>query len=391
MKNPEMPWKGGDDKKILGIQRQLTDRIKTAFEITTWENRSFLIGHGQPAFTIKINRPEGLYAISHLDELGISEAYMNESIDIIGDMFQVIKLREELKDIHPFHFLWRRIIPLFINRVKANRKSIASHYDFDSDFYLSFMDKSRCYSQALFERDDEGLEQAQKRKLDFVIESCRLKYGDNVLDVGGGWGTFTEYAGLKGINVTSLTISDKSEKFIADLIQRLKLPCRVLNHDFLNFYQPEPFDAIVILGVMEHLPDYPAVINQLKKLLKPGGIAYIDASAFRHKFVNPSFISRHIFPGGHSFLCLHNFLTCTEKMEMEILQIINDRHSYYLTCRAWAERLEASRDEIIDRWGEMLFRRFRLYLWGSAYSFFSRGLCAYRVILKSPSEIDAPD
>jgi cyclopropane-fatty-acyl-phospholipid synthase len=45
-----------------------------------------------------------------------------------------------------------------------------------------------------------------------------------------------------------------------------------------------------------------------------------------------------------------------------VLAIHNDRHSYFLTCKAWAENLEAARDEIIGRWGETLYRRFRLYL-----------------------------
>lgn len=386
METSGFSWKNSYDKIIRIIRKHLQERIKTSFEIRTWSNQTYSFGHGEPAFRVLINNPEGLTAISQMDELRICEAYMDGSLDFIGDMFQVIKLREELSDTHPLHFLWSRIVPFFIDQVRTNREAIASHYDFDCDFYLKFMDKTRCYSQAVFEKDDETLEEAQQRKLNFAIESCGLKPGDHVLDVGGGWGAFTEYAGLRGIRVTSLTISDKSEKFISDLIQRLNLPCKIINHDFLNFNSTESFDAVVILGVMEHLPDYAAVVSQLKKLLKPGGRVYIDASAFKEKYVNPSFISRHIFPGGHSFLCLHSFLTAAEKKGLEILQVINDRHSYYLTCKVWAETLEAAKDEIINKWGEMLFRRFRLYLWGSTYAFLSRGLCAYRVVLEYPEE-----
>jgi cyclopropane-fatty-acyl-phospholipid synthase len=62
----------------------------------------------------------------------------------------------------------------------------------------------------------------------------------------------------------------------------------------------------------------------------------------------------------------------------------NDRHNYYLTCKAWAERLEAARDDIIRRWGEQLYRRFCLYLWGSTFAFLNRDMEAYRVILERP-------
>jgi cyclopropane-fatty-acyl-phospholipid synthase len=64
----------------------------------------------------------------------------------------------------------------------------------------------------------------------------------------------------------------------------------------------------------------------------------------------------------------------------------NDRHNYYLTCKARAEKLEAAKDEIVRRWGEGLYRRFRLYLWGSAYAFLNRGMEAYRVVLERPRE-----
>ena len=58
-------------------------------------------------------------------------------------------------------------------------------------------DHSRCHSQAIFRSDDEPLETAQKRKLNIVLESCELKPGDRMLDVGGGWGAFVEHAGKK--------------------------------------------------------------------------------------------------------------------------------------------------------------------------------------------------
>ncbi len=64
----------------------------------------------------------------------------------------------------------------------------------------------------------------------------------------------------------------------------------------------------------------------------------------------------------------------------------NDRHNYVLTRKAWAENLDAARDEVIRRWGETLYRRFRLYLWGSAQAFLSRGAEAFRVVLERPLE-----
>jgi cyclopropane-fatty-acyl-phospholipid synthase len=374
------------DRILRMLQKRVADQIKIPFEVRLWGDRSYRFGKGEPAVKVLVKDRDGLAALSGLDELKICEAYMAGSLDVVGDMLGFVSLRGMLSDHHRLHMLWRRIAPLFIGREQTDRQAIASHYDYDNEFYLTFMDPTRCYSQAVFERDDETLEAAQHRKLDFAIDACQLQPGDRVLDVGGGWGAFTEHAGRLGIEVTSLTISSHSEAFLTDLIQRLQLPCRVLNQDFLEYTAPEPYDAIVILGVMEHLPDYPAVLRQFQRLLKPGGRVYLDASAFREKYSKPTFVSRYIFPGDHSYFCLHEFLTAVAKSPLEALAVHNDRHNYYLTCKAWAENLEAARDEIISRWGEMLYRRFRLYLWGSAYAFLSRGMDAYRVVLQRPAD-----
>jgi cyclopropane-fatty-acyl-phospholipid synthase len=367
-------------KHLSGIQ------VKIPLEIRLWGGYTYRFGEDEPTVKVLVKDRKGLEALRRLDELRICEAYMNGSLDVMGDMMGFVSLRRMLSDSHPLSYLWQRIAPWFIGRIPTDQRAIAAHYDFANEFYLQFLDPTRCYSQAVFERDDEALETAQRRKLDFAIDACRLKPGDRVLDVGGGWGSFTEYAGQRGIQVTSLTISRQSEAFLADLIQRRQLPCRVVNQDFLAHSPPEPYDAMVILGVMEHLPDYPAVLRQFQRLLKPGGRIYLDASAFREKYAKPTFIARYIFPADHAYFCLHEFLTAAAKTPMDVLAVHNDRHSYFLTCKAWAENLEAARDDIIRRWGEALYRRFRLYLWGSAYAFLSHGMEAFRVVLERPLE-----
>ncbi|MBK1709105.1 MULTISPECIES: class I SAM-dependent methyltransferase [Marichromatium] len=367
-------------------KRVFGDRVKIPLEIRLWGGRTYRFGDAEPAVKILVKDRQGLSALRRLDELRICEAYMNGSLDVQGDMLGFASLRPGLHDRHPVHHLWQRVAPWLAGRITTDRHAIAAHYDFASDFYFQFLDPTRCYSQALFERDDEPLETAQRRKLDVAIDTCRLAPGDRVLDVGGGWGSFTERAGARGIQVTSLTISRESEAFLTELIERRQLPCRVVNQDFLAYRSPEPYDAIVILGVMEHLPDYSAVLRQFRRLLKPGGRVYLDASASREKYDKPNFIARYIFPADHAFLCLHDFLRAVAKSPLEVLKVDNDRYNYFLTCKAWAENLEAARTDIIARWGETLYRRFRLYLWGSAQAFLSCGAEAFRVVLELPRE-----
>ena len=50
-----------------------------------------------------------------------------------------------------------------------------------------------------------------------------------VLDIGGGWGAFTEYGGRLGARVTSLTISQESERYIQGLIAEQGLRGTTIN------------------------------------------------------------------------------------------------------------------------------------------------------------------
>ena len=373
-----------NDRLAQRIRRRLSEsgHAILPFEVRLGNTESYCFGDGEPQFSISFKNSSGLQAIGQLDQLSFSEAYINGNLDIDGDMWAVVSNRGILRDNHPLHLLWRRLLPLLSGQLRTNQHAIADHYEIDNEFFLTFLDETRCYSQAIFERDNEPLEQAQQRKLDFAMRACHLKPGDRVLDVGGGWGSFVEHAGKQGVHVTALTLAHQSEQYLKALIQSTQLPCSVEFGDFYKHKTTRPYDAIVILGVMEHLPDYRAVLQQFQRLLKPGGRVYLDASSFRQSYSKPTFISRYVFPGNHRYFCLHDFLARVAKSNLEVQSIYNDRHSYYLTCRQWAKNLEAAREQINKRWGEKLYRIFRLYLWGSSYAFYSRSMDAFRVVLE---------
>jgi len=346
-----------------------------------------IIGKGQPVFTIVAGDQRSLAALDTLDGLVIAECYLNGALDVEGSFETLLSCRNLFADTHPIVTAWHLFAPKLRGQERSDAEHIAQHYDTEADFFLTFLDqRHRCYSQGVFERDDESLDDAMTRKLDFALASIGVKPDDRVLDVGGGWGAFTEYAGKKGVRVTSLTISRESEKFLNDLIQRERLPCEV-KYQHLHEHRPDaPYDAIVILGVTEHLPDYDKSLAQYQTLLKPGGKVYLDASAKRKKGDISSFLRKHIFPGNGSPMCLHDYLRAVSESPFQLEVVHDDRHSYGLTVKRWADRLDAARGEIERRWGRAQYRKFRLYLWGCYDSFTRDDVQAYRVVLKLPAE-----
>jgi len=354
-----------------------------AFRLVLDDGEVHDFGSGEPALTLTVRNRAGRAALASLDEFRFAMAYVAGDIDLEGDIPTLRRLRPLASDRHPLRELWSKYLhPLVFGQARSDEKWVAEHYDVEADFYLLFLDRYRCYSQAVFESPDESLDDAMARKLDFALDAVGIQPGDRMLDIGAGWGGMTEYAGRRGIRTTSLTISGPSEAYVQALIDREGLPCRVLRRHFLEYREDEPYDAIVNLGVTEHLPDYAASLEQYRRLLKPGGRLYLDASASRRKFPFSSYIYRFVFPGNATPLCLHDFLAEAAKAPFEVLAVYNDRVSYYLTCRHWAENLDRHRAEIVRRWGEQLFRRFQLYLWSSAVAMERDELTAYRVVLQ---------
>jgi cyclopropane-fatty-acyl-phospholipid synthase len=205
-----------------------------------------------------------------------------------------------------------------------------------------------------------------------------------VLDIGGGWGAFNEHAGKKGIRVTSLTISKESEKFLQGMIAREKIPCEVVNCHLYEYDPGVKFDAIVNLGVTEHLPDYKRSLAIYRRLLAKGGKIYLDASACREKYKFHSFITKHIYPGNCSPLCLHDYLKHLADTPFRLRGVWDDRHSYYLTAKHWARNMERNRDSLVLNSDEATYRKFLMYIWGTADVFRRDVMQAYRWVLELP-------
>ena len=160
----------------------------------------------------------------------------------------------------------------------------------------------------------------------------------------------------------------------------------VIESDLFEYATDEKYDAIVIMGVIEHLPDYQRVLEKFQTLLKPGGRIFLDGSACTKKYELSSFMVKYIYPGNHSFLVLDDFLNKLGKTKLEVEEIFNDRVSYFLTFVQWARNFDAHKEFLVGKFGDFNFRRFRLYLWGAAYEFLSNSTGCYRMVIQLPED-----
>ena len=81
-------------------------------------------------------------------------------------------------------------------------------------------------------------------------------------------------------------------------------------------------------------------------------------------------------------LHLPSYLDAVCESPFELCFVHNDRMSYMLTARHWAENLDRNRSTIAARWGDAAYRKYRLYLWGCVHCFATDDMTAYHWMLQ---------
>src|SRR5215469_10889023 len=172
-------------------------------------------GPSIPCFRITLRNSRAIAAVASLDEGRFGDAFVRGDIDLEGDLLSAFELRNSMKDVHPITTVWRFLQPLVFGQVHTNKQAIAAHYDIYPEFFLSFLDpKTPCYTQGVYADASDTLEAATLRKFDYCYEQCRLKPGDRILEIGSGWGAWFEYASMRGVHCSGITISQTSVDYL---------------------------------------------------------------------------------------------------------------------------------------------------------------------------------
>ncbi|MDD7739551.1 MAG: class I SAM-dependent methyltransferase, partial [Lachnospiraceae bacterium] len=71
---------------------------------------------------------------------------------------------------------------------KNQKKEVVTHYDIGNDFYRLWLDETMSYSCAYFKSSSDSLYEAQKNKVEHILQKLYLEEGMTLLDIGCGWG-----------------------------------------------------------------------------------------------------------------------------------------------------------------------------------------------------------
>lgn len=142
--------------------------------------------------------------------------------------------------------------------------------------------------------------------IDFDL--LQLQDNDRILDMGCGEGrhAITAYM-LKDVesvgvdlNMKDLqTTAERFGEFVQPDNEARSLHLSVANGEHLPF-ENESFDKVICSEVLEHVPDYPAVLRELVRVLKTGGILAVSVPRFFPEWVCWQLSDAyHEVPGGH--------------------------------------------------------------------------------------------
>jgi cyclopropane-fatty-acyl-phospholipid synthase len=221
------------------------------------------------------------------------------------------------------------------------------------------------YSSAWFAGDEDGgLEAAQLRKIDGILDLAGVGSGSRVLEIGSGWGSLAIAAARRGARVTTITLSGEQLRLARERVAAAGVSglVEVRVQDYREVRGE--YDAIVSVEMIEAVGDayWPAYFTALDRLLAPGGRVAIQAITMAHERYRAtrrsfSWLQKHIFPGGmipslaaiDEVLAAHTALRVTQGREL--------RPHYARTLRLWRERFTAQWPAIRAQGFDESFRR----------------------------------
>ncbi|SNX87687.1 related to N-methyltransferase [Melanopsichium pennsylvanicum] len=279
-----------------------------------------------------------------------------------------------------------------IEQDKANQQ----HYEVDTGFMLSCLGKRAKYSCCLYTTANETLDQAEEAMLNSYCEKAGLKDGQDVLDLGCGWGSLSLYLAERYPNSRIKALSNsRTQKIYIDNMATTKgfKNLEVHTGDVKSYQFPQgSFDRILSIEMFEHMKNYLQLFEKVSSWLKDGGESRLFIHIFCHRTTpyhfeeDDGWMAQNFFSGGTmpSFDLFQHF---QQNVTLEDSWWINGTH-YAKTCEDWLKtqdanqkkhnsvnmlRKDAAKKGNSEIEGEKTFYRFRIFYLACAEFFATNG------------------
>jgi len=283
-----------------------------------------------------------------------------------------------------------RRAPIALVPEKAN----AQHYELPPEFFRLVLGPRLKYSSAHYSDPSRTLEQAEDEMLALTALRADLVDGQEILELGCGWGSLTLWMAehFPRSRVLAVSNSAPQREFVLTRARERGLAnLEVVTCDMNRFEAGRRFDRIVSVEMFEHMRNWEALLARAAGWLRPEGRLFLHV--FAHRTLAYPFevrdasdwMSAHFFSGGMmpSADLIEHLAT---PFRLEERWLVPGTH-YARTSEDWLANLERRRDEVLPileraygadapRW----YQRWRLFFLACAELFAHAGGSQWLVV-----------
>ncbi|MCM0000007.1 MAG: cyclopropane-fatty-acyl-phospholipid synthase family protein [Erythrobacter sp.] len=330
--------------------------------------------------------------------LGAAEAFIDGRLLIVeGDVMGLVSLlrmndRWERGDNNLRPSALKRLVNRAsfaaeqINNRVGSKKNVAHHYDIGNDLYALMLDPEHWqYSCAYWGEGVTTLGEAQGAKLQHIAKKLHLSPGQEVLDIGCGWGGMAIHLAQRhNVHVTGITLSEEQATLARSRVREAGVADRVtiLLEDYRDTAASgRKFDRIVSVGMFEHVgrAQFETFFEATARMLAEDGVMLLHTiGRFGSPGTTDAFTRKYIFPGGY-IPALSETVAASEKFRLIASDVETLRLHYAHTIRAWYANCMEHREKIIALYDEKFFRMWTFYLAGAATVFEHGSMGNYQI------------
>lgn len=341
--------------------------------------------NGDQPWDIQVYDAKVYSQILYKGSLGFGDAYVDglwdaASLDETFHRLLSIDIEEKLRGFARIRLVAEAMRHRLLNLQSLERAFEVGerHYDIGNDVFEAMLDSSMSYSCAYWQ-NAENLEQAQRNKLEMICRKLELKAGEELLEIGCGWGGLAKHAATNhGVKVLGITVSKEQLKLAQDRCAGLPVSLQLMDYRLLD----GQYDKIVSVGMFEHVgpKNYPIYFQKVHDLLSNDGLFLLHTigNYVTSAYTDP-WAEHYIFPNGK----VPSAREITKTIEGRF--IIEDWHNfgqdYDRTLMAWWENFERAWPQLEAQYSPRFYRLWKYYLMCCAGYFRSRQGQLWQLVL----------
>ena len=245
-----------------------------------------------------------------------------------------------------------RSSPVAIETAAANEQ----HYELPTRFFELCLGKRLKYSSCFYPHGAESLDDAEEAMLALYCERAELADGQEILELGCGWGSLTLWMAEQypQSRITAVSNSASQRMHIeAACRKRGWSHVRVITGDVNQLeLNPDTFDRCVSVEMFEHMRNYDVLLSRISSWLKPGGKLFVHI--FCHRYLmypfqvdgEDNWMGKYFFTGG-LMPAADTLLHFQAQLRLEHRWLVPGTH-YQRTANQWLENHDAHQAEVLE-------------------------------------------